>query len=165
VPSEHPDSNYGVAAKELLNHVPTKHVFRMHGELSEREKATLEYDQTLVREFELRIEKFPNLILYSLDWAKTVMWLLCFYVCLRLMRANAWWSLLMVSSKKLPESTDISRSKQLAMLPLCSGGRREAGNFKQARYRDKRNVMFYLCMLLKGKQRGLWICRCVILNR
>lgn len=68
VPPEHADSNYGSASKELLKHVPAKHVFRMQGELSEPEQAALEYEQTLVREFKIKDGGIPrfDLILLGL---------------------------------------------------------------------------------------------------
>lgn len=68
VPPEHPDSNYGAALKELLKHVPAKHIFRMQGELSEPKKAALEYEKTLVREFGIKDGEIPrfDLILLGL---------------------------------------------------------------------------------------------------
>lgn len=68
VPPEHPDSNYGAAAKELLNYVSVKHVFRMRGELSDPKQAALEYEQTLIREFGIKNGEIPrfDLILLGL---------------------------------------------------------------------------------------------------
>jgi 6-phosphogluconolactonase len=68
VPPQHPDSNYGAAAKELLKHVPVKHVFRMRGELSEPELAALEYEKTLIQEFGIKDGGIPrfDLILLGL---------------------------------------------------------------------------------------------------
>lgn len=68
VPPEHPDSNYGAASKELLKHVPVKHVFRMMGEISKPEQAALEYEKTLVREFGIKDGEIPqfDLILLGL---------------------------------------------------------------------------------------------------
>lgn len=48
VPPDHPDSNYGMARRTLLDHVPIPpaHVHRMHGE-DEPERAAANYERTL----------------------------------------------------------------------------------------------------------------------
>jgi 6-phosphogluconolactonase len=68
VSPDHPDSNYGAASKELLKHVPAKHVFRMQGELSEPKQAALEYEKTLMQEFGIKDGEIPrfDLILLGL---------------------------------------------------------------------------------------------------
>jgi 6-phosphogluconolactonase len=49
VPSEHPDSNYGMAKATLLDHVPVRpdHVHRIRAELPDAREAAAEYDRQL----------------------------------------------------------------------------------------------------------------------
>lgn len=58
VPSDHPDSNYGMAHKALLHHVPipVANVFRIRGEI-EPQRASEEYETTLRTFFSSRSEE------------------------------------------------------------------------------------------------------------
>ncbi|MDO5536936.1 MAG: 6-phosphogluconolactonase [Desulfovibrionaceae bacterium] len=54
-----PASNYGNAHKELLSYVPCTSYYRMRGDL-DPEKAALEYEQTLRKEFMLKEGEIPR---------------------------------------------------------------------------------------------------------
>jgi 6-phosphogluconolactonase len=49
VPPDHPDSNYGMAARALIDHIPVprEHVHRMRGELPDAHEAAREYEVEL----------------------------------------------------------------------------------------------------------------------
>ena len=49
VPPEHPDSNYGMAKAALIDHVPipSPHVHRIRGELTDAREAAADYERTL----------------------------------------------------------------------------------------------------------------------
>ena len=49
VPPDHPDSNYGMAARALITHVPVRpeHVHRIRGEMPDPHEAALEYEAQL----------------------------------------------------------------------------------------------------------------------
>lgn len=53
------DSNYGVARRELLNHVPATRFYRMRGD-QEPEKAATDYEQLLREEFNLSGRELPR---------------------------------------------------------------------------------------------------------
>ncbi len=59
VPADHPDSNYGMAYKELLNYVPCTSFYRMRGDL-QPEKAALDYEEILRKEFGLKDGEVPR---------------------------------------------------------------------------------------------------------
>lgn len=56
---EHPDSNYGLARREFLSHVPATHFFRMRGELDPVEAAS-KYEQQLRADFNLDPHELPR---------------------------------------------------------------------------------------------------------
>jgi 6-phosphogluconolactonase len=59
VDPEHPDSNYGMARRELLSHVPATHFYRMKGEVPP-ERAARDYENTLREHFGLPSGEFPR---------------------------------------------------------------------------------------------------------
>lgn len=61
VPPDNPESNYGMAERELLRHVPVppEHVFRMKGEL-EPQRAAEEYERALREIFQLAPGEAPR---------------------------------------------------------------------------------------------------------
>ena len=59
VSPDHPDSNYGMAHKELLNYVPCTQFYRMRGDL-DPEKAALDYEEILTKEFALKEGEIPR---------------------------------------------------------------------------------------------------------
>lgn len=59
VDPEHPESNYGMARKELLSHVPATHYFRMRGD-EDPVKAAARYEELLRQEFSLRPNELPR---------------------------------------------------------------------------------------------------------
>ncbi len=56
---EHPESNYGLARRELLSHVPAMHFFRMRGEADPVEAAT-RYEQQIRNDFNLGPQELPR---------------------------------------------------------------------------------------------------------
>jgi 6-phosphogluconolactonase len=62
VPPDHPDSNYGVAARTLLAKVPLRpeQVLRMRGEAEDPEVAAAEYARTLAATFGTRRGELPR---------------------------------------------------------------------------------------------------------
>lgn len=56
---DRPDSNYGVARRELLGKVPAVHYYRMRGD-EDPEKAARDYSQILVDDFNLRQDELPR---------------------------------------------------------------------------------------------------------
>ncbi len=67
VAPEHPESNYGMARRELLNHVPVTHFYRMRGDASP-EDAAERYEQQIRADFQLAPGELPrfDLILLGL---------------------------------------------------------------------------------------------------
>jgi 6-phosphogluconolactonase len=57
VPPDHPDSNYGMAARALLDHVPipATHVHRMRGEVPDAGEAAREYQRGLPEIFDVML--------------------------------------------------------------------------------------------------------------
>lgn len=60
VSPDHPDSNYGMIKRLLLDHVPVKNVYRMKGEYENPEIAAEEYEQTINEVFELKPDEIPS---------------------------------------------------------------------------------------------------------
>ncbi|MBQ9406744.1 MAG: 6-phosphogluconolactonase [Desulfovibrio sp.] len=56
---DHPDSNYGLARRELLNHVSTMHFFRMRGDADPVEAAN-KYEQQIRSEFHIGPNELPR---------------------------------------------------------------------------------------------------------
>ena len=56
---EHPESNYGLARRELLSHVPAMHFFRMRGEADPVE-AAVKYEQQIRNDFNLGPQELPR---------------------------------------------------------------------------------------------------------
>lgn len=56
---DHPDSNYGLARRELLSHVPATHFFRMRGELDPVEAST-RYEQQIRNDFNIGPNELPR---------------------------------------------------------------------------------------------------------
>lgn len=56
---DHPDSNYGLARRELLSHVSATHFYRMRGETDPVE-AAIRYEQQLRTEFHLGADELPR---------------------------------------------------------------------------------------------------------
>ncbi|MBQ4132214.1 MAG: 6-phosphogluconolactonase [Desulfovibrionaceae bacterium] len=59
VPPESPDSNYGVARKELLSFIPATRFYRIKGELKPFEAAA-NYEELLVKNFNLKDGELPR---------------------------------------------------------------------------------------------------------
>jgi 6-phosphogluconolactonase len=59
VSPDHPDSNYGLARRELLSHVPATHFFRMHGD-EDPVRAAAQYGQTIRGDFNLGENDLPR---------------------------------------------------------------------------------------------------------
>ncbi|MDR1776488.1 MAG: 6-phosphogluconolactonase [Desulfovibrio sp.] len=59
VDTDHPDSNYGLARRELLSHVPATHFFRMRGD-EDPVEAAIHYEQVLRTEFNLSGTELPR---------------------------------------------------------------------------------------------------------
>ncbi|MCR4667090.1 MAG: 6-phosphogluconolactonase [Desulfovibrio sp.] len=59
VDPEHPDSNYGLARRELLSKVPATHFYRMRGEIDPVEAAA-KYEQQMRQEFAINDTAFPR---------------------------------------------------------------------------------------------------------
>ncbi|MBQ7607293.1 MAG: 6-phosphogluconolactonase [Desulfovibrionaceae bacterium] len=59
VDPEHPDSNYGLARRELLSKVPATHFYRMRGEIDPVE-AAVKYEQQIRQEFGINHTAFPR---------------------------------------------------------------------------------------------------------
>jgi 6-phosphogluconolactonase len=57
VPPDHPDSNFGMANRALVEHVPipADHVHRMRGELSDPQQAAVEYAEQLPSTFDVML--------------------------------------------------------------------------------------------------------------
>ena len=56
---EHPESNYGLARRELLGQVPATHFFRMRGEADPVE-AAVKYEQQIRHDFNLGPQELPR---------------------------------------------------------------------------------------------------------
>jgi len=56
---DHPDSNYGLARRELLSMVPATHFFRMRGE-EDPVEAAVKYEQQIRAEFNLGQHELPR---------------------------------------------------------------------------------------------------------
>lgn len=56
---ENPESNYGVARRALLNHVPATRFYRMRGD-QDPEKAAADYERLLKEEFNLSPRELPR---------------------------------------------------------------------------------------------------------
>ena len=56
---DHPDSNYGLARRELLSMVPAMHFFRMRGE-EDPVEAAVKYEQQIRAEFNLGPQELPR---------------------------------------------------------------------------------------------------------
>lgn len=56
---DHPESNYGLARRELLSHVSATHFYRMRGETDPVE-AAIRYEQQLRTEFHLGADELPR---------------------------------------------------------------------------------------------------------
>jgi 6-phosphogluconolactonase len=56
---EHPDSNYNMARRELLDHVPATHFFRMRGE-EDPVKAAIRYEEQIRSEFKIGPHELPR---------------------------------------------------------------------------------------------------------
>ena len=59
VPPESPESNYGVARKELLSFIPATKFYRIKGELKPFE-AALNYEELLIKNFDLKDDELPR---------------------------------------------------------------------------------------------------------
>ncbi len=59
VSPDDPDSNYGMARRELLNYVPCSQYYRMRGD-RDPEQAALDYEQILRQEFSLKEGEVPR---------------------------------------------------------------------------------------------------------
>lgn len=59
VSPDHPDSNYGLARRELLGHVPATHFFRMRGDEAP-EMAADKYERQIRAEFNLGPQELPR---------------------------------------------------------------------------------------------------------
>lgn len=70
VSPEHQDSNYGLARRELLGHVPATHFFRMRGE-EDPVEAARKYEQLLRTDFSLGPQDLPRFDFMLLGMAKT----------------------------------------------------------------------------------------------
>jgi 6-phosphogluconolactonase len=64
VSPDHPDSNFGMARRELFEHlsIPANNIHRIHGEL-EPEKAAIKYSDELPSTFEMKIPRFDCVML------------------------------------------------------------------------------------------------------
>ena len=56
---EHPESNYGMARRELLAHIPATHFFRMRGDGDSEEEAR-RYEKLIREEFALAVNELPR---------------------------------------------------------------------------------------------------------
>lgn len=56
---DHPESNYGMARRELLGNVPATHYYRMRGD-ENAEEAALKYEELLKRDFNLKGNELPR---------------------------------------------------------------------------------------------------------
>ena len=56
---EHPDSNYGLARRELLSHVPATHFYRMRGDIDPVE-AAVKYEQQIRQDFNIGPNDLPR---------------------------------------------------------------------------------------------------------
>lgn len=56
---DHPESNYGLARRELLSRVPATRFFRMRGDTAP-EEAALKYEEQIRQEFNLGPQEFPR---------------------------------------------------------------------------------------------------------
>ncbi|MDE5831788.1 MAG: 6-phosphogluconolactonase [Desulfovibrio sp.] len=56
---DHPDSNYGLARRELLSKVPATHFYRIHGE-DDPEEAAARYEEQIRRDFNLGPNETPR---------------------------------------------------------------------------------------------------------
>ncbi|MDO5483627.1 MAG: 6-phosphogluconolactonase, partial [Desulfovibrionaceae bacterium] len=56
---DHPESNYGLARRELLSRVPATHFFRMRGD-TEPEAAALRYEEHIRQDFNLAPQELPR---------------------------------------------------------------------------------------------------------
>lgn len=56
---DHPDSNYGLVRRELLNHVPATHFYRMRGD-AEPVQAAAKYEEQIRNEFALGPAELPR---------------------------------------------------------------------------------------------------------
>ena len=56
---DHPESNYGLARRELLSRVPATHFFRMRGD-TDPEAAALKYEQQIREDFNLEPGELPR---------------------------------------------------------------------------------------------------------
>ena len=59
VEPDHPDSNYGMARRELLSHVPATHFYRIFGE-DDPESAALRYEEHIRKDFDLKPNELPR---------------------------------------------------------------------------------------------------------
>ena len=61
VPPDHPDSNFGMAQRELLQHIsiPPGNIHRMKAELPDLDRAAKDYEDTLRQNLPLSSEGFP----------------------------------------------------------------------------------------------------------
>ena len=59
VAPDHPDSNYGLARRELLSHVAATHFFRMRGD-EKPEAAAAKYEEQIRSEFNLGPQELPR---------------------------------------------------------------------------------------------------------
>lgn len=59
VDPDHPESNYGMARRELLSHIPVTHFFRMRGESDPVDEA-MRYEKLLREEFKLAPHELPR---------------------------------------------------------------------------------------------------------
>ena len=56
---DHPDSNYGLARRELLSHVPATHFYRMRGDIDPVE-AAVKYEQQIRQDFNIGPNDLPR---------------------------------------------------------------------------------------------------------
>ena len=56
---DHPDSNYGLARRELLSHVPATHFYRMRGDIHPVE-AAVKYEQQIRQDFNIGPNDLPR---------------------------------------------------------------------------------------------------------
>ena len=68
VPTDHPDSNYGMAHRALLSKVPIppRQIFRIPGEAADPESVATDYARTLAEEMKVRRGEAPRLDLVLL---------------------------------------------------------------------------------------------------
>lgn len=59
VEPDHPDSNYGLARRELLRHVPATHFYRIFGE-DDSVRAAERYEEQIRKDFNLRPNELPK---------------------------------------------------------------------------------------------------------